>query len=240
MKTDALHIILFDNQPLYLKGVMNSLHTEAGLQHITTCTTHEDFWLQLKQQPYHIVFLELNFGSQRYDGFSVCREIKELYPQLLVAVLSRYNAPHFIQFAAECGAGAYFDKYLGPEAISNFLHQFADGGVTDFYLQISAQATLPNNPLLFDEFELRYLLTRQECRVMKLIVAGKEHKQIEEELGISYDTFKSHHRNILSKLHVTNDVELTKFAIAYRLTNTDCSQLPAFLSKKLSFIQKPR
>lgn len=238
MKSDTVRIILFDNHPLFLKGMGDFLQREALVQQVTTCSAYDEFLERLKQEPYDLVFLELNYGHKRFDGFTLTRELKNLYPHLFIAILSHYNAPHFVQFAGECGAGAFFDKHTGPDLLDDFLFRFIKGTLRDYYVMVSPFGSQPEHPILMDEFELRYLLTRQECRVMKMIVAGKEHEEIEEELHFSYDTFKTHHRNILSALHVKNDVELTKFALLHHLTDTDCNQLPALRQKGYAFTKQ--
>ncbi|MES2619940.1 MAG: response regulator transcription factor [Bacteroidota bacterium] len=239
MKIDTVRIILFDNQPLFIKGMADFLSREAAVQSVTTCTSYDGFLQHLKQEHFDLAFIELNFGHPHHDGFTLSRELKQLYPQLFIAILSHYNAPHFVHFANECGAAAFFDKHTGPDLIDDFLYRFANGTLPNYYVMVSPYNNHAQHPLVSDDFELRYLLTRQECRVMKLIVGGKEHTEIEEELHISYDTFKTHHRNILSALHVKNDIELTKFAMLYHLTDTDCNQLPALRQRGSVFTRQP-
>lgn len=238
MKAGTVRIILFDNHPLFLKGMGDFLQREALVQQVTICSAYDEFLERLKQEPFDLAFLELNYGHKRYDGFTLTRELKKLYPHLFIAILSHYNAPHFIQFAGECGAGAFFDKRTGPDLLDDFLFRLMKGTLRDYYVMVSPFNTQPEHPILMDEFELRYLLTRQECRVMKMIVAGKDHKDIEKELDISYNTFYTYHTNILDKLHVKNDVELTKFALLYHLTDTDCNQLPALRQKGSAFTKQ--
>lgn len=227
MNPASLKIIFLDNQPLYQLGMVALLKREPCVQSVLPCSSFTDLQLMLKENEPHLIFLELNLGSTRHDGFSVCREIKQQYKNVFVAMLSHYNAPHFIRFAQECGAGAFFDKHSGPDLLSQFLHSFCKGSLTGYYVRVSPYGTHQTNVLFKDDFEMRYLLTRQECRVMKMIVAAKEHHEIEDELGISYDTFRTHHNHILDKLQVKNDVELTKFAIQFQLLEMDCNQLPS-------------
>jgi two-component system, NarL family, response regulator FusR len=200
---------------------------------VNTCATYDSLLDKLKAQKPDLVFIELNLNSTRYDGFTICEEIKKQYSDVFVAVLSRYNAPHFIQYARQCGADAYFDKQTETASLDAFLHDLAANKVRDYYIRVAAYL---NAGTRFgeDPFELRYLLTRQQCRIMKLILASKKPKEIQEDVGISYDTYKTHHANILATLHVKDDVELTKFALKHNLTGMDCESLPAYMLRKLA------
>lgn len=230
MITASIKITLLDNQPLYLQGMADFLRLQSLVKSVVTSTNYDELHRELQIDRPDIIFLELNFNTSRYDGFSICREIKQQYKNVFVVILSRYNAPHFVQFARECGAGAYFDKHTGSDAITEFLYLFAKGRTDNYYVKISPYEKFENH-FQQEGFELRYLLTKMQCRVMKLIVAGNEHKEIEDTLHISYDTYRSHHNSILDKLHVKNDVELTKFALRHQLTEMDCEQLPSYIFK---------
>ncbi|HJW89075.1 MAG TPA: helix-turn-helix transcriptional regulator, partial [Anaerolineales bacterium] len=56
------------------------------------------------------------------------------------------------------------------------------------------------------------LLTRREQTVLNLAAAGKGDKEIAAELTLSLHTVKSHMRNILAKLHVSNRREAAQAA----------------------------
>jgi FixJ family two-component response regulator len=53
-------------------------------------------------------------------------------------------------------------------------------------------------------------LSPREAEVMELIVKGRNQKQIAMDLNISFQTAAKHRAKVLSKLGVTNDVELTR------------------------------
>lgn len=61
------------------------------------------------------------------------------------------------------------------------------------------------------------LLTRQEQKIMQLIVQGAGHNEIMKQLKIAYETFKTHRKNILAKLKVKNVVQLAQMALQQNL-----------------------
>jgi DNA-binding NarL/FixJ family response regulator len=229
----SLSIVAMDSHPLYLEGLLHFLKSLRHVNSVRTCSTLDELLESIKQKAPDILFLELNLESTRYDGFTICKEITSRHKAISVIILSRYNAPHFIRFARECGASAYFDKQVNVALISAFIKSH---GNKDSMNQYHVCVTPTNGQTLSfqnEPFELRYILTPMECRVMKLIVAGKEPKEIEQQLSISYDTFKTHRHHVYEKLHVRNEVELTQFAITNHLLTLDCSALPSYKLTKL-------
>jgi DNA-binding NarL/FixJ family response regulator len=60
-------------------------------------------------------------------------------------------------------------------------------------------------------------LTPREIEVLKLLIKGYSVKYIAAELFISYDTCKSHLKNIYTKLHVNCGKEAIAKALAERI-----------------------
>lgn len=214
MMGTALKILAVDSQPLYAQGISNCLQNLPLVAQVDTCSTFDDTLHKIRHNEPHLVFLELNLNTNRYDGFAICREIRHRYKNVFVAVLSRYNAPQLIKEARDCGAGAYIDKNACAVTLRTFLHDFYNQKIAGYYIRVTHNG-LPKNTTHFkpDYFELRYILTRRELQLMKLIVNGKGHHEIETSMRITYDTYRFHHFNLLTKLRMENDVQLTRFAI---------------------------
>jgi len=74
------------------------------------------------------------------------------------------------------------------------------------------------------EGELRWLqrcydtLSRRECEIMALVVAGRLNKQIASELGISEITVKSHRGRVMEKMQAKSLAALVNMAIRLRRT----------------------
>lgn len=60
-------------------------------------------------------------------------------------------------------------------------------------------------------------LTKREVEVFDLLVQGKEVKEIAQTLFLSHKTVHVHRANILSKLNLTNNVDVIRFALQHHL-----------------------
>lgn len=74
-------------------------------------------------------------------------------------------------------------------------------------------AKAPRPPKKRDAIANYGLLSKQELKIMQMMVQGMHHKKIEELLDIAYETFKTHRKNIFTKLKLKNIVQLTQLAL---------------------------
>ncbi|MFZ1359217.1 MAG: helix-turn-helix transcriptional regulator, partial [Saprospiraceae bacterium] len=86
------------------------------------------------------------------------------------------------------------DVYIGPD-IS--LHQSNE---------MTVQVTKKDNP-----YYLLQKLTIQEKKIMELVIEGKSSTDIAQLLFRSVHTIKTHRKNMLHKLGVSNTIELISF-----------------------------
>tara|TARA_E500000331_G_C17167116_1_gene674348 strand:- start:662 stop:1009 length:348 start_codon:yes stop_codon:yes gene_type:complete len=64
-------------------------------------------------------------------------------------------------------------------------------------------------------------LTAREMQVTLLVVNGNRVAEISDVLNLSPKTVNSYRYRILGKLHIRNDVELTKLAVKHGLMETE-------------------
>jgi DNA-binding NarL/FixJ family response regulator len=68
-------------------------------------------------------------------------------------------------------------------------------------------------PVSHEQFDL----TTREKEILGLLVKGHSYKMISTALGISFETVKTHIKNIYEKLHVHNQSEAVAKALKNRL-----------------------
>ena len=71
------------------------------------------------------------------------------------------------------------------------------------------------------EPEPEHELTPRETEILKMVAKGMSYRQIAERLVLSHRTVQNHVQNTLSKLHLHNRVELTRYAIEHGLEASD-------------------
>ena len=123
---------------------------------------------------------------------------------MLFLILTAYEDAPVIFDALKAGACGYLLKRTPPAEIAAAIVQ-AHGGGSPMSPQIARQVvsffhrSTPADGLA--------VLTAREREVLELLATGSLYKEIAERLGMSFDTVRTHLRNIYKKLHVHSRTE---------------------------------
>lgn len=159
------------------------------------------------------------------DGIRATFEVKNLYPQIKILILTVFDDDDKIFQAIQNGASGYLLKEESPETIFNAIRVVMEGGATmspsiaSKILNLMRKSELksdgetqPQN-VPFETFDL----SQREIEVLEKVKQGKDHKKIADELFISPSTVRKHLENIYLKLQVHNKMEAVQKAIAHRI-----------------------
>jgi DNA-binding NarL/FixJ family response regulator len=123
-------------------------------------------------------------------------------------VLTVYDDDAHLFSALQAGAVGYIVKGSASlKEIESAIHEVIDGGapmsrVIAKRVLETFKSTTPNaRKTKFDE------LTKREIQILEYIKLGYSTKKVGEELQISYETVRTHLKNIYQKLHVHTLVE---------------------------------
>ncbi len=164
------------------------------------------------KKQFELVLLDL--GLPDISGIDVLRRMKSMSPETPIIILTVCEENKLIYESLEYGATAYVLKGSGPEELflgikyalnkELFISPKLARLIVDDYLFVNRQRNaLP--PL--------HALTAREKEIVKLIIDGKKSKEIADILFISVKTVDKHRSNILSKLGLTNLIELRQRSI---------------------------
>lgn len=120
--------------------------------------------------------------------------------QLPVIVLSGYADVPMVVAAMKGGAFDFLEKPLKPGLIVDCVRVAIERNAL----------VLQASPRRDDLSQRLKTLTPREQGVLELMVAGRNNKQIAQELAISIQTAAKHTSRVLGKMNVQNAVELTR------------------------------
>ncbi|WP_249869573.1 response regulator [Oceanobacillus saliphilus] len=144
------------------------------------------------------------------DGLEATKRIKLKFPYVKIVMITVSDDITDLFAALKQGAQGYLLKNIQSEAWCDHLRAFALDEVP-MSKEIAFQ--------ILKEFPQRKAATKEksplstrEIEVLQLVAKGLSNKEISEILFISEHTVKSHLKNILSKLHLENRVQLASYA----------------------------
>ena len=167
--------------------------------------------------PWDVVITDM--GLPDVDGISLTAELKRLFPQMRVVVLTVFDEPARVLAAICAGADGYLLKSSTSEELVEQLDLVARNGaplsaalaVTVLRLVRQSHADRPRVPGL----PLDLGLTQRQIEVLRGLVAGQSYREIGERLDISLDTVRSHIRQVYSALQVHSVAEAVSYALRH-------------------------
>ena len=143
-----------------------------------------------------VVIMDINMPGK--TGIQGVAEIKEARPQTLIIMYTVFENDENLFSSLCAGANGYILKKTSPFMLFEAIDEVIEGGA-------------PMSPTIarrvLQSFELRssgqhYHLTAREKEILQLLIKGYSIKVIASELKISFDTVRTHLKNIYHKLHV--------------------------------------
>jgi DNA-binding NarL/FixJ family response regulator len=147
------------------------------------------------------------------NGIEATKIIKENFPDIPILIQTVFLEDNYIFDAICAGASGYILKSTTPAGYLEAITEVQSGGspitpgIAKKVLELFRNQAQPSAPAK------DYNLTPQEKKVLQQLVEGKSYKQIAAELFISFDTVKTHVKNIYPKLHVHSGTEAVSKAI---------------------------
>src|SRR6202050_1445025 len=191
-------VFIVDDHPLLRQGLALLVNRERDL---TVCGEAEEAQTAMREitakQP-DILIADISLNGP--DGLDLLKNLRTLYPNLPVLVLSMHDESIYAERALRARANGYImkqeatekvlvavrrilggDIYLSDRMANKLLHQYISGASPDVDSQLSA-------------------LSDRELEVFRLIGEGQRKRQIAEKLQHSQKTGETYQAHIKDKL----------------------------------------
>ena len=161
----------------------------------------------------------MDIGMPGMNGVEAVKLIKQKFPSLTVVMQTIFEDDDTVFEAICAGASGYLLKDTPPSRLMESIIEAYRGGAP--MSPVIARKTLHLfqkflSPLV-DANHSDYHLTNRESEVLQWMVKGYSYKMIAGACKISFDTVRSHIRNIYAKLHVASMSEAVVKVLKERL-----------------------
>lgn len=195
--------IIFEDNKLVRDALETILNGTPGY---TCCGAYADGnrWLQdVKRTEPDVVLMDIEMPG--LNGIEISRQLHKALPDLKILIQTVFNDTEKIFSALCAGASGYILKNDPPHKYLEAINEIYNGGAP--MSPIVAKKVLGffsnKNIVLITPEANDYKLSNREMEILQLMANGENYKTIASKAFISYETVRTHVKNIYKKLHVT-------------------------------------
>ena len=213
-----LTVILVDDQELIRQGVGALLKSCDNIEIIAEANCGEDAIVLIKEHHPNLCLMDIRMPG--IGGLEAIRKISKTLPMTKVIALSSYDDNAVLHQVLESGATGFLTKGCDK---SELLHAIGMAHAGRRYIssdlaQRVAFGQVNNERSQNSPFKN---LSEREFQIMLMLTSGQKSCEISDKLCLSPKTVSTYRHRLLSKLNVTNDVELTHFALKHGALSLD-------------------
>ncbi len=207
-----MKILVADDHSVVRKGLIQIVKEMHEVAEVEEAVNGLEVLDKVKSTKYDLIILDISMPDK--SGLDVLIELKNYYGNLPVLILSTYPEELYAIRALKAGASGYLNKSTAAEELASAIRRVAKG---EKYVSTTLAEKLAfsfgedKNKLPHEK------LSDREFQVLLLIASGKSLSQIAESLFLSSKTISTYRARILEKMDLTNNAEITNYAIKTNL-----------------------
>lgn len=210
-----MKVLIVDDHAMVRRGLAALISSAWPGQAVVgdASTTAEALELATSRQ-WDVVLLDISLGSE--SGIDLLDEVRKAAPRLPVLMVSGHREEEFAVRCLRQGAAGYVSKTASADELIAAIRKVASGGryVTPSLAERLASVVGTSAGVAPHE-----TLSKRELQVLQAVARGKSLKIIADDLGLSEKTIATYRARISSKLGVSTNVELTRYALLHKLVD---------------------
>ena len=204
-----IRVMIVDDHEIVRRGLSSYLQGNDAFELVASVGSGEEA-VRVCQRV-HPDFVLMDVMMPYMDGIETTRQLVAMYPNIKILALTGFQEADAIRSMIAAGAAGYVLKSTPVHDLQHLICTIHAGRMT-FSPEVTR--TLFSTP---DAKPNTHNLTERELEVLQLIVAGYSNPQIAEALFISRSTVGYHVSSIISKLGVSNRMEVAFIAMKEKL-----------------------
>jgi len=201
-------VIICDDHALIRRGIRDTLSDAPDIDVIGEAGDYGELRTLLRKDSCDVLVLDINMPGR--SGLDVLHVLKDEGSTVKVLVVSMYPEDQYAIRALKAGAYGYVNKGGDPAVLVQAVRTVAQGRkyVTPEIAQMLVESlTAPEVANAHEK------LSDRELQTLVMIASGKRLADIANELTLSPKTVSVYRARVLEKLGLSNNSEMTVYAI---------------------------
>lgn len=203
-----IRVILCDDHAVVRRGIRDTLSEAVDIRVVGEAGSYSEVRELLRGTPCDVLVLDLNLPGR--GGLEVLATLREAGSPIRVLVVSMFPEDQYAIRCLRAGAQGYLNKAGNPSELIDAVRTIAQGRkyvTPDVAQMLVDNLATPTSEALHDS------LSEREMQTLLKIASGKRLSDIAEELMLSPKTVSVYRSRLLEKLKLSNNAELTVYAI---------------------------
>jgi DNA-binding NarL/FixJ family response regulator len=205
-----VRVMLADDHRMMREGLREFVGRQADMEVVAEADNGKTaVALAQKFQPDVLV---MDVSMPEMNGLRATEILHESHPSIKVLPVTRHTDGGYLQQLLRAGARGYVLKQSGSEELLRAIravaggHNYLDPAITEQVVGVVSDGSTSTAHSGTN-------LSNREEEVLRLIAWGAVNRQIAARLGISIKTVESHKANAMSKLGMTNRLDIVRYAV---------------------------
>jgi len=205
---NKIKILIVDDHAVVRRGLKQIVAETSDLEVAGEAASGKEALEMVRKFDLDLILLDIAMPDQ--SGFDVLIKLHDEYPDIPVLILSMYPEEYHELRMLRAGASGYLTKESAPEELVNAIRNVFKGEkilsphlAKKLVFEIGKESEKPPHEELTD----------REFQVLCKMAQGKTVTEIGEELSLSVKTISTHRANLLRKMNMHSNAQLTHYAI---------------------------
>ncbi|MCB2000784.1 MAG: response regulator transcription factor [Rhodoferax sp.] len=203
-----IRAVLCDDHAVVRRGIRDTLSDAVDIQVVGEAGSYAEVRDVLRNTPCDVLVLDLSLPGR--GGLEVLSSLKDSDIQVGVLIVSMYPEDQYAIRCLRAGAQGYVNKAGDPSELVEAVRTVAQGKK---YVSPAVAQMLVDNLHAPTNEVLHASLSEREMQTLLKIASGKRLSDIATELMLSPKTVSVYRSRVLEKLKLSNNAELTVYAI---------------------------
>ncbi len=159
-----------------------------------------------------VILMDIDMPER--NGIDTLKQVREVYPDLPVIMLTVFEDNEHIISAIIAGANGYLLKRDIDQVVPAIRDVLSGGAPLTSTVAKKVLQLFPRRPVVSEESAEG--LTWREKEILDLLVKGFSYKMIAAELNLSVETIRTHIKKIYKKMQVSSATEAVYKAMQHR------------------------
>ncbi len=205
-------ILLADDHSMIRNGIIRLLSKSIPDAQYYEASNGAEVRKCVLETKYNLVILDISMPGR--NGLEVLKEVKDIQPETSVVIFTMYPEEQFAVQSIRYGASAYLTKDIPSCELVTAVKRILSG---ELYYTPKLMELITMDLQRGSDKPAHQLLSNREFQVFLLIASGKAVSDIARELSLSVKTISVYRSNILQKMNLKNNSEITHYAFKHKL-----------------------